>query len=68
LVLNYINDDAFGSRIADALMNESYYSGIDDEIKQETKGLTKAEETIIIKRIAEIMKGCGRRTRAKKKV
>jgi hypothetical protein len=64
--LNYLNDDAFGSRLADAIMNESYYSGIEDEKRQDTKGLTKAEENAIIKRLAELMKGCGGKRSAKK--
>ena len=29
--MNIYNDDGFGSRLADAIMNESYYSGIEDE-------------------------------------
>jgi hypothetical protein len=40
-------------------MNESYYSGIEDEKRHDTKGLTKSEENAIIKRLAELMKGCG---------
>lgn len=64
--MNHFNDDAFGSRLADAIMNESYYSGIEDEKRQDTKGLTKAEENAIIKRLAELMKGCGGKRSAKK--
>ena len=64
--MNYSNDDAFGSRLADAIMNESYYSGIEEVNRQDTKGLTKAEENAIIKRLAELMKGCGGKRSAKK--
>lgn len=64
--MNYFNDDAFGSRIADALMNESYYSGIEEVKRQDTRCLTKAEENAIIKRLAELMKGCGGKRSAKK--
>lgn len=63
--MNHFNDDAFGSRLADAIINESYYCGIEDEEKQDTKSLTKAEENAIIKRLAELMKGCGGKRRAK---
>ena len=64
--MNYSNDDAFGSRLADAIINESYYSGIEEVNRQDTRGLTKAEENAIIKRLAELMKGCGGKNRAKK--
>ena len=64
--MNYFNDDAFGSRLADAIINESYYSGIEEVNRQDTKGLTKAEENAIIKRLAELMKGCGGKRSAKK--
>jgi hypothetical protein len=64
--LNHFNDDAFGSRLADAIINESYYSGIEEVNRQDTKGLTKAEENAIIKRLAELMKGCGGKRSAKK--
>ena len=64
--MNYSNDDAFGSRLADAIINESYYSGIEEVNRQDTKGLTKAEENAIIKRLAELMKGCGGKRSAKK--
>lgn len=62
--MNYLNDDGFGSRVADSIMNESYYSGISDE-EQDTKRLTKSEENAIIKRLAELMKGCGGKRNAK---
>ena len=62
--MNYLNDDGFGSRLADELINESYYSGISDE-EQDTKRLTKSEENAIIKRLAELMKGCGGKRNAK---
>ena len=61
--MNHFNDDAFGSRLADAIMNESYYSGIDEDKKQYTKGLTKAEENAIVRRLAQLMKGCGNKKR-----
>lgn len=64
--MNHFNDDAFGSRLADAIINESYYSGIEEVNRQDTKGLTKAEENAIIKRLAELMKGCGGKRSAKK--
>ena len=63
--VNHFND-AFGSRVADAIMNESYYSGIDEYQKQNTKSLTQAEENAIVRRLAELMKGCGEHTNAKK--
>ena len=62
--MNYLNDDGFGSRLADSIMNESYYSGIPDE-EQDTKRLTKSEKNAIIKRLAELMKGCGGKRNAK---
>lgn len=63
--MNYLNDDGFGSRLADELINESYYSGIQDEDEHDTKRLTKSEENAIIKRLAELMKGCGGKRSAK---
>jgi hypothetical protein len=63
--MNYLNDDGFGSRLADELINESYYSGISDEEQEDTKRLTKSEENAIIKRLAELMKGCGGKRNAK---
>ena len=54
------NEDGFGSRIADNLMNESYYLGIDEPEEHENmKILSRSEENLIIKRIAQLMKGCG---------
>lgn len=55
------NEDGFGSRIADNLMNESYYLGVDDEPEEHEnmKILSRSEENLIIKRIAQLMKGCG---------
>lgn len=63
--MSYFHDDGFGSRFADNIINESYYSGFEDDKRQETKGLTKAEENAIIKRLAELMKGCGSRKNEK---
>lgn len=62
--MNYLNDDGFGSRLADSIINESYYSGLLDE-EQDTKRLTKSEENAIVKRLAELMKGCGGKRNAK---
>ena len=62
--MDYLNDDGFGSRLADSIMNESYYSGIPYE-EQDTKRLTKSEENAIVKRLAELMKGCGGKRNAK---
>ena len=57
--MSYFNNDGFGSRFADSIINESYYSGVEEEKKQDVKGLTKAEENAIVRRLAELMKGCG---------
>ena len=54
------NEDGFGSRIADDLINESYYLGVDEPVEQDhMKILSRSEENLIIKRIAQLMKGCG---------
>lgn len=54
--MNYLNEDGFGSRIADDIINGSYYDGV-DEREQDTKRLTKAEEKAITNRIIELMTG-----------
>lgn len=54
--MNYLNDDGFGSRIADNIINGSYYDGV-EEHEQDTKHLTKAEEKAITNRIIELMTG-----------
>ena len=54
------NEDGFGSRIADDLINESYYLGVDEPVEQDhMKILSRSEENKIINRIAQLMKGCG---------
>ena len=63
--MDYLNDDGFGSRMADKLINESYYSGIQEEEEHDMKRLSKSEENAIIKRLAELMKGCGGKRNAK---
>lgn len=54
--MNYLNDDGFGSRIADSIINGSYYDGVEEQ-EQDTKRLTKAEEKAITNRIIELMTG-----------
>lgn len=53
--MNYLNDDGYGSRLADHIINGSYYDGVVEEPERETKGLTKAEENMIVKRLIELM-------------
>ena len=53
--MNYLNDDGFGSRFADDIINGSYYDGVEDEHEKDTKGLTKAEENAIINRLIQLM-------------
>ena len=54
--MNYLNEDGFGSRIADVIINGSYYDGVEEQ-EQDTKRLTKAEEKAITNRIIELMTG-----------
>lgn len=54
--MNYLNEDGFGSRIADNIINGSYYDGVEEQ-EQDTKRLTKAEEKAITNRIIELMTG-----------
>lgn len=54
--MNYLNEDGFGSRIADDIINGSYYDGVEEQ-EQETKRLTKAEEKAITNRIIELITG-----------
>ena len=55
--MNYFDEDGFGSRHADALLNESYYSGIEDEPVQDVRGLMKEEEEEMTIRLAQLMYG-----------
>lgn len=55
--MNYLNDDGFGSRLADHIINSSYYDSVLEEPEKDTKGLTKAEERAIEKRLVELMTG-----------
>ena len=54
--MNYLNEDGFGYRIADNIINGSYYDGVEEQ-EQDTKRLTKAEEKAITNRIIELMTG-----------
>ena len=56
--MNYLNEDGFGSRIADNIINDSYYSDlIEEEHEHETTRLTKDEESVIVNRLIEPMTG-----------
>ena len=52
--MSYFNEDGYGSRVADFLINESYYNGVDYK-EEDTKKLTKAEETAIINKLVKLM-------------
>ena len=55
--MNIFDYDGFGSRKADELLNESYYSGIEEQPILDAKGLTKEEENNITLRLVELMFG-----------
>ena len=61
--MGFNNEEGFGSRFADDIINGSYYDGVEEEYTKETKGLTKAEENAIVRRLAQLMKGCGNKKR-----
>jgi hypothetical protein len=52
--LSYFNEDGYGSRLADVLINESYYNGVEYK-EEDVKKLTKAEESAIINRLIKLM-------------
>ena len=52
--MSYFNEDGYGSRVADFLINESYYNGVDYK-EEDVKKLTKAEESAIINRLIKLM-------------
>ena len=55
--MNIFDADGFGSRKADEIFNESYYSGIEEQPILDAKGLTKEEENAITLRLVELMFG-----------
>ena len=55
--MNIFDDDGFGSRKADEILNESYYSGIEEQPILDAKVLTKEEENEITLRLVELMFG-----------
>lgn len=67
--MSYFNDDGFGSRIADNIINESGFFDIGEEEKNDDmKRLSKREENAIVNRLIDLMTGRKRKRYAKKKV
>ena len=63
--MSYFSEDGYGSRIADAFINESYYSGVDYK-EEDVKKLTKAEESAIINKLIKLMTKPKRKGRSEK--
>lgn len=55
--MNIFDADGFGSRMADEILNESYYSGIEEEPIQDVKRLTREDEEAITLHLVELMFG-----------